>query len=734
MLKKLLFICAMLATVAQAQKPANYTLEEVMPGGKNYQKMSPKGMPELSWWGNHLILRQKENIRLYTEKGKGEVLVTLAEINEALQKQDTALRCASLQYAVPSPKGDELLLPLSRKRFARYDRTSKSVVSLLSTNAKATSFDHSTAGNVAYTVGNLLFVATKDGKQQQVDPTEKETDGIVFGQSVHQNEFGIRKGTYWSPSGMKLAFYRMDERMVKAFPQVNHTGRISVHQPQRYPMAGETTHKVQVGIYDPATASTLYLRTPDPTDRYFTNIAWSPDERSLYVIELNRDQNHTQLVRYDATTGERMQVLYEERHPKYVEPQTPIVFLPWDDNKFIYQSERDGFNHLYLFDLGQARKGDERKVGESTYREEYAVKQLTVGSWVVKDFLGFHPLRKTILYTSTEVSPLQVNAYEVSLNGKRTPLDNGKGIHRVNLSADGSQFIDTYSSHDIPLCVELGTVGKKKNAVLHTSQDPLAEQYQLPEISIGTIKAADGKTDLYYRLVKPQNFDVNKQYPAVIYVYGGPHAQLVKDTRFYGAGGFDLYMAAKGYVMLTVDGRGSDSRGLAFENLIHRQLGTEEAKDQMQGIKLLRSLGFVDMNKIGVHGWSFGGFMTINLMETFPDVFKVGVSGGPVIDWKYYEAMYGERYMDTPQSNPEGYQNADLKQRVQNIRGRLKVIIGGMDPVCLPQHSQTFLRSAIDHGVQVDYFIYPEDGHNMFGRDRVHLYEQVCRYFFDFLH
>ena len=261
----------------------------------------------------------------------------------------------------------------------------------------------------------------------------------------------------------------------------------------------------------------------------------------------------------------------------------------------------------------------------------------------------------------------------------------------------------------------------------------MKEQYNLPEITLGTIKAADGKTDLYYRLIKPVNFDPNKKYPAIIYVYGGPHAQLIHNNRFYDARGWDLYMAQKGYVMLTVDSRGSDNRGLEFENCTFRQLGVEEMKDQVEGAKFLQSLPYVNADKIGVHGWSFGGFMTTNLMLTYPEIFKVGVAGGPVIDWQYYEVMYGERYMDTPQTNPEGYKNSNLKLNAGNLKGRLEVIIGGADPTCVPQHSYTFLRACIDARTHPDFFVYPEDGHNMMGRDRVHLHEHITRYFEDHL-
>ena len=374
------------------------------------------------------------------------------------------------------------------------------------------------------------------------------------------------------------------------------------------------------------------------------------------------------------------------------------------------------------------------KDSEDQYCEYLKAIPLTEGNWLVQYVLGFNASRKEIIIASTEISPLQTNIFSLNVkNGKRTLIGMEDGTHQAKLSASGTYLIDYFTSNNVPREISILPTTGKKGTTLFTATDPLKENYNLPEITVGTIKAADGETDLYYRLIKPVNFDPNKKYPAIIYVYGGPHAQMIHNTRFYDARGWDLYMAQQGYVMLTVDNRGSDNRGIKFENCTFRHLGTEEMKDQVQGAKFLQSLPYVDADKIGVHGWSFGGFMTTNLMLTYPDIFKVGVAGGPVIDWQFYEVMYGERYMDTPQANPEGYKESNLRLKAGNLKGRLEVIIGGMDPTCVPQHSISFLRACIDAGTHPDFFIYPEDGHNMMGRDRVHLHEHITRYFLDHL-
>lgn len=725
-----LLVClfCMTATASFAQEKKSYTLEDVIPGGNNYFNLVPKNIPGLQWWGDVCVRTDVENIvTINVHNGKETVLVTLDEVNEALLngekpfqptqelKQLRTLMGASL------PWGDQKVITFRQGNYmVWYDFGQKKISNLFRLNEKAANLDFCKEnGYVAYTVGSNLCIAHEGEKDLQINPDEKKADpmDIVYGQAVHRNEFGIYKGTFWSPKGNCLAFYRMDQSMVTAYPQVNTTTRIATLEPDKYPMAGMTSHKVTVGVYHIQSGKTVYLQAGDPTDRYFTNISWSPDEKSIYVIELNRDQNHSQLVRYNAETGAKEAMLFEETHPKYVEPQHPIVFLPWDSNQFIYWSQRDGFHHLYLYN-----------------KEGQLIKQLTQGDWLVQDILGFNTARKEMIIASTEISPLQTNIFSLNVKtGKRTLLGQQDGTHSARLSASGTYLIDNFTSFNVPREISILPTNGKTGVNLLTATDPMKEQYNLPEITLGTIKAADGKTDLYYRLIKPVNFDPNKKYPAIIYVYGGPHAQLIHNNRFYDARGWDLYMAQKGYVMLTVDSRGSDNRGLEFENCTFRQLGVEEMKDQVEGAKFLQSLPYVNADKIGVHGWSFGGFMTTNLMLTYPEIFKVGVAGGPVIDWQYYEVMYGERYMDTPQTNPEGYKNSNLKLKAGNLKGRLEVIIGGADPTCVPQHSYTFLRACIDAGTHPDFFVYPEDGHNMMGRDRVHLHEHITRYFEDHL-
>ena len=725
------FICMMITAAAMAQKKS-FTLENLLWGGDSYWNYQPKTF-STTWWGDKLVKQGVDNCKLLTEekgrKTKETVLFTLENIN-ACKGIDLNAKPYSLQNVkFPDGKKTEVIVSAAKKVYL-IDWKAKKVLKSREIPEGSSNRDMNLkSGNEAYVCNNNLYVITPEGKKLQV--SKDGSRNLVYGQSVHRDEFGIRKGTFWSPGGAKLAFYKMDQSMVTDYPQVDITpicadnnkdsagvSRIAKVEPDKYPMAGETSHKVYVGVFDVNNNSTVYLKTADPTDRYFTNISWSPDEKTIYIFELNRDQNHMQLISYDAASGEKKDLIFEERNEKYVEPQHPLVFLPWDNSKFLFQSRRDGYNHFYIYSLTDKK-----------------TTQLTKGKFEVMEFLGFNSADKSIVYTSNEANPIQENVYAVSeTNLKRTALDDGEGVHNAELSASGKFVFDRGASPRLARYICVTNTSNAVRTELETiEKHPWEEEFNMPQISSGTIKAADGKTDLYYRLVKPVNFDSSKKYPAVVYVYGGPHAHNIYGNHFYGLRGWEVYMAQKGYVIFVLDNRGSENRGFDFESVTFRHLGDEEMKDQIKGVEFLKSLPYIDGEKLGVHGWSFGGFMTTNLMCTYPDVFKVGVAGGPVIDWKYYEVMYGERYMDTPQTNPEGYKGSNLLLKAKNLKGRLQIINGYNDPTCVPQHSFAFLRACEDAGVQVDYFTYPNQGHNMMGRDMIHLHERITRYFTDFL-
>ena len=724
---KQIIVGAMLSTIIFAPQSMSaqkqFTLEDLNYGGNNFHNMVPKNR-YTAWWGDQLVRTDAEFCALIDKNtGKETRLFSVDDINKWVASIGN-IKVHSLYHATFPYPNQQLVLLNSNKMRMLVNWKTKQVV--WKQDAKDENFADWNAQSraVAFVKGDNLYVNNAQGTLKQL--TKDGSRDIVYGQSVHRDEFGIYKGTFWSNDGQKLAFYRMDQSMVADYPLVDIDTRIATETPVRYPMAGEKSHLVTVGIYDLNTDKTVYLNTGDPTDRYFTNIAWAPDGKLIYLIEMNRAQNHYSLDAYDPATGNKTATLYTESSDKYVHPMHAITFLPWDKSRFILQSEKDGYNHLYLFDTGGKQ-----------------IKQLTTGKWIVVDLLGFNAKTKEAIILSTEASPIQNNLYAVNLQtGTRRLLDNGKGCHanttgeggshKPALSFSGQWILDSYTEPTVPRNIDIVNVASAKAMRYFTAENPWVG-YTVPEYTCGKIKAADGTTDLYYRMVKPTNFDPNKKYPTIIYVYGGPGVRNVEARWHYWSRGWETYMAQKGYLLFILDNRGSSARGLAFEQATFHHLGVEETKDQMKGVEYLTSLPYVDKDRMGVHGWSFGGFMTTTLITSHPEVFKVGVAGGPVIDWKWYEVMYGERYMGTPQNNPKGYAESSLLSKAKNLKGKLQIITGMNDPVVVPQHCLNFLQECIKVGTQPDFFVYPSEPHNMRGHQSTHLHERISQYFDDYL-
>ena len=715
-----ILLMALLALPTLAQK--QFTLEDLNFGGHNYQNMIPKNR-SLKWWGDQLVRLSADTCWIVNPaNGKEKVLFTRSQLNKragltADEQQVNRLSSAAFPYAdkplvMLGNRNETMLINFKTGKIEWCQPTDKAAQAL-EWNDKSRA--------MAFVKDDNLYVTDGSGNTRQV--TSDGSRDLVYGQSVHRNEFGIEGGLFWNPDGTRLAFYRMDQSMVTDYPLVDvpelddSTRVIAEPAPEKYPMAGQTSHLVTVGVLDVTTGDTVYLKAGDPTDRYFSNISWNPQGNIVYVMEGNRDQNVVDLVAYDAVTGKRMASLYHEAHPKYVEPQHPITFLPWDNEKFILWSEKDGYNHLYIYDINGR-----------------LVKQLTSGNWVVMDVLGFDVQKKAVIISANADSPIQQNLYRVDIaTGAMTRIDEGgKGWHNGLLSASGRYLIDNYQEPDVPRNIAIVDTRNNRQYRYFTAPDPW-QGYIVPEYRCGSIKAADDSTDLYYRLVLPTDFDETKKYPTVVYVYGGPHAHNVDARWHYSSRSWETYMAQRGYVLFILDNRGSENRGRDFEQATFRHLGQVEMQDQMRGVDFLRTLNYVDTARLGVHGWSFGGFMTISLMTNYPDVFKVGVAGGPVIDWKWYEVMYGERYMDTPQTNPEGYAQTSLLDKAENLKGRLQIIIGLNDPTVVPQHAYSFLKACIAADTQPDFYVYPGQGHNMRGHQSVHLHERITRYFDDYL-
>ena len=574
-------------------------------------------------------------------------------------------------------------------------------------------------GVSAFSRGQSLFI----NNGSEICVAKSENSQITYGESVSRNEFGINGGIFWSPEGNKLAFYRKDESRVTDFPLLDISTRTGTLKSIKYPMKGMESEEIKLGIYDLASGKTVWCDVTDfGYDRYLCNISWSPDEKYVFIQVLDRTQKHMNFNMYRASDGSFVRTLFSESDERYVEPLDPIWFLK-GTYSFIYRSNvRDGYRNLYLCDtLGTVRR-------------------LTP---VDADVAYVSNDGRNVFYTSAEVSPVENHFFKVTVDskkwnkadalskakiGKPVRLTTEEGWHSVSLSSDSKFFIDRYSSFNVPSVTQVKTTDGKLLREIGRAEDPL-KAFKTGKIMLGTVKSADGKYDNWYRLFLPADFDPAKKYPVLLYVYGGPHSQLVKDSWLGGISMWELLMAQKGCVVYIQDNRGTQNRGADFEKAIHRHCGQNEMADQMVGINMLKSLPFVDSERIGVHGWSYGGFMTISLMTHYPETFKVGVAGGPVIDWKWYEVMYGERYMDTPEMNPEGFQQTSLIENAKNLKGKLLICQGAIDNTVVWEHSLSFVQKCIENNTQLDYFPYPRSEHNVAGRWRIHLMDKITDYF-----
>lgn len=565
---------------------------------------------------------------------------------------------------------------------------------------------------LAYVLNNDLYYHSID--EDSIRITLRGSDNVTNGKPVSRNEFGIKKGIFWSPDNKNIAFYREDLSEVSDYPYLDISTTPASINYIKYPMAGEKSSSVKIGIYNLKNAKTTLLNTQGPYDQYLTSVTWSPDSKHIYVAHLNRDQNHLKLIKYDAATGEPVLTLFEEQNDKYIEPEHGLTFIPSDPSKFIWFSEKDGWNHIYLY-------GTDGKL----------LNQLTQGKWVVNEILGFDKNAENIYLVGTKESVLERHLYLVNLKDvpiKKLTVD--KGTHKILKHPVLEVFLDEYSNLENPGNTKLFDSKGHTITTLIRSEDPYSG-YSKGGVKIFSIKG-ENEIDLYCKMFYPVNFNEKKKYPAIVYVYGGPHKQLVQDK--YPEGKYDLWafrMAEEGYFVFMLDNRGSDNRGIVFEQTIFGQLGTYELKDQLTGIEYLKSLPYIDPERLGVYGWSYGGFMSISLMTKTDNIFKAGIAGGPVIDWSMYEVMYTERYMNTPDANRKGYIEANLLNYAGNLSGRLLVIHGMQDSTVVPQQSLRFIEAAVEKNKPLDYFQYPGYGHHVKGVDAIHLYDKIIKYFLD---
>lgn len=700
--KIILFFSLFIAITSQAQLK-KITLEDgVLQQGRKFGADKLTGFQWIPNTNKYVYFKDSWTTLVLGTQGPNAIETpNLADINTAL---GTKLKNF---FGVEWLDASTILVSENGKYFT-YSVTSKSGKEILQTPeaAENQTFDKSKQ-NLAFTEGNNLFLINKN--KEKVAITNNSDKNIVSGQSISRNEFGISGGIFWSPKSSYLAFYQKDETEVADYPllDINETpGKlVSI----KYPMIGQKSEKPKVGIYNLATGKTVFIKPRNNADDYLTNLSWTPDEKFILIAELNRGQNDMCLNLYDANSGVFIKTLLNETSDKWVEPEHDAFFPSDKSNNFVWHSEKDGFQNLYYYAI-----------------DGKLIKQLTNNKFVTREIIGANPTGTEIYFKATGPNPTNMLVYKVDLKGKQTLITKDEGVHNIAISSDYNWIFDEFSNHSTPSKSLL--YDKKGKAITLLESKNKYEGYEMGTAEIKTIKAADGTTDLYTRLIKPSNFNATKKYPVMVYVYGGPHAQMITNSYLDGANLWMYWMAEQGYLVFTVDNRGSDNRGFAFESVIHGKCGTNEIEDQMKGVEYLKSLPYVDGNRLAVHGWSYGGFMTNSLMLRKPDAFKVGVAGGPVVDWKWYEIMYGERYMDTPTENAKGFEEASLLTHVKNLKGKLLLIHGTNDDVVVEQHNLSLVKKFVEAGKQVDYFPYPMHKHNVIGKDRVHLMTKVLNY------
>ncbi|MBN1638181.1 MAG: DPP IV N-terminal domain-containing protein [Ignavibacteriales bacterium] len=710
----LIFSFLLFQSITQAQNKI-LTIEDVV--FNSYSSLAPSNLRQLSWIPNsndyvYLVTegQSQQIVKFSAENDNSEVMLSLEGLNQKL-KESGLNEVKSFPYFYWI---DNKTLSFTQDNFLlNYDVKKKSLTKIINYPKKANNTTNAPNNKfIAYTVGNNLFVSLDIDQTTQI--TLDDESGIINGQSVHRNEFGINGGIFWSPNSNYIAFYRMDETMVTDYPILDISTTPATYKLIKYPMAGQTSHHVTIGIYDIKNQKTNFLKTGEPLEQYLTCVTWEPSEKYIYVAHLNRDQNHMQLTKYDAETGEKIKMLFEEKDEEFVEPEHDLIFLPNDENQFLWFSERDGYQHLYLYDT-----------------DGKLIKQITKGEWVVKSFDGFDKKGENILISATKDGVLENHYYIINIeSGEITKISNGVGIHRINANSDFNYFIDSYSSLEIPREINIVDAKGKIIKNIHKSENPLKD-FKIGKTEISSLFTDDG-IELYTQTIYPPDFDKTKKYPVIVYVYGGPHSQQVNNS--WPVGRYDFWfhlMAQNGYIIFQLDNRGEDNRGSAFEQATFRKLGTIEIADQMKGVEYLKSLEYIDKDRFGVYGWSYGGFMTTSLMLRTDGAFKVGVGGGAVIDWKYYEVMYTERYMDTPETNPDGYDEANLLNYVENLNGKLLLVHGTDDGTVVWQQTLSFVQKATNLNKQLDYYPYIGHEHGVRGQDALNLYTKITNYFLE---
>lgn len=696
-------------------------LEDIFQSREFYPK--PAGKISSMNDGERYLLNENDSINIYSYK-TGKFLGNLVSSKDLIPEGDT-IPISIRNYKVNDDE-NKILFYVDMQRIYRHSYKSKNYVydietkelQLLSKGEKQQLTSFSPAGNkVAFVRNNNLYYYDLVSKREIQITTDGSINNIIYGTTdwVNEEEFSFTKAFYWSPDSKSIAYYRFDEREVREFQMTSWGNLYPEEYKYKYPKAGEDNSKVDIFIYNLSQEQSIKVDLGEESDIYIPRIKWTNNPRFLSIQWLNRLQNDLKLLIADATTG-KTNTIYQETDKYYVDITDDLTFLKTGD-QFIISSEKDGFNHLYLFNMG----------GKEIF-------QITSGKWDVNQFLGIDEDNAIIYYISSESSPINRELYSINLDGtNKTLLSEQKGNNKVKFSKQLKYYVNRYSNANTPPIVTINSPNGKTIRILEDNNGLIEKikDYKFSEKEFFTITTIKG-VDLNAWMIKPHDFDQNKKYPVLMYVYGGPGSQTVLNT--YGDGNLWYQLLAnKGVIIVSVDNRGTGSKGAEFKKSTYLQLGNLETEDQIEMAKHLRNLKYVDSNRIGIWGWSYGGYMSSLCITKGAEYFSMAMAVAPVTNWRYYDNIYTERYMRTPQDNPEGYDDNSPINHVDKLKGKYLIIHGTEDDNVHMQNSMDMITALVNSNKQFEMQLYPNSNHGIYtGKNtRLHLYNRLTNFVTD---
>jgi dipeptidyl-peptidase-4 len=710
---KKLGLSVLLAWAAFAQKKP-VTLETLAEGAR-------RGVPGAALWapdGQSFAFRQDGGLRVYAAAAKtSRQIVALRELDAAAVKPASGgepfdwtnrrVRTGDMQWSADGKSllsvagGDVFLIHVETGNWEQLTKT------------PATEIDPKLSpdgSKVVFRRGwDLYTVDVQSKKETRLTSGGSETlrnGGLDW---VYPEEIGLSTAFWWSPDSKSVAYLQFDTSREPVYPHEDLLGARAVFEPQTYPQAGENNATVRLGVIPAGGGSTRWLDVGDTRDTYLiARVGWMPNARSVYVMRTNRVQNRLEALAIDVESG-TPSTLFRESDPYWINLRGDPEFLK-DGKRFLWTSERDGYRHLYLY----SNDGND-------------VKQLTRGNWEVAGIAGVDEAAGRVFYVSNEPGPLESHLYVAGLDGQnKRRLTDEPGTHGISMGPGGAYYLDTYSSLSAPPRTML-RAGDGQALMMYRGPDPRQTEYDVLPTEIVPFHGPDG-TMLYGRLIKPAGFQPGRKYPVVVNVYGGPNVNPTVRDAWQGIT-IDQVLAHKGYVIWQADNRGGPGRGHAFETAIYHKLGVNELADQVAGVQHLISLGFVDAQRIGIRGWSYGGFMTVNALLNAPGVFRAGFAGAPVTSWLNYDTIYTERYMGLPKDDPEGYRETALPQHAANLKGKLMLVHDFEDDNVLFQNTLQLTKALQYEGKQFEMMLYPQKTHGVTGAPLRQMNEMMIEFF-----